>query len=167
MSRLAFLISAVVLSALLSINPSSAQVMGGQYPGYTSPYGYWDWGWPTYSNSYVYSGWGTPYRHAYGYPYNTAYGWGSYDYGDPLSFITAPLGAITAPVTGVAGAAAATPFNAASAATAPLATGRSVAETGRMCTSPRKSCELYHASWIGNGCSCKVHGGWARGTVTP
>jgi hypothetical protein len=76
-------------------------------------------------------------------------------------------GAITAPVT----MAAQTPAAVAGAASAPLYMGRSVAtgpvQTGNSCSTPAKTCELRHASWIGNGCSCQVPGGRARGTVTP
>ena len=52
---------------------------------------------------------------------------------------------------------------------APLVTGRSVA-TGQMgiyCATPAKTCELYHASYVGGGCSCRVPGGRSRGFVSP
>ena len=93
---------------------------------------------------------GYPYTNAYGYQYNNAYGYSS-DYNNPFWIVTAPIAAVTAPLT------------------APLMTGRSVAtgQMGRMCSTPAKSCELYHASWVGNGCSCRVSGGMARGSVTP
>jgi hypothetical protein len=54
-------------------------------------------------------------------------------------------------------------------AAAPLVTGRSVAtgQTGNHCSTPVKTCLLYSASWVGNGCSCRVPGGRARGSVTP
>ena len=54
-------------------------------------------------------------------------------------------------------------------AAAPLVTGRSVAtgQTGNYCSTPVKTCLLYSASWVGNGCSCRVPGGRARGSVTP
>jgi predicted 3-demethylubiquinone-9 3-methyltransferase (glyoxalase superfamily) len=32
---------------------------------------------------------------------------------------------------------------------------------------PLDPCELYHASYVGGGCSCRVPGGRARGSVTP
>lgn len=53
--------------------------------------------------------------------------------------------------------------------TAPVVTGRSVAATGSgmHCATPVKTCLLYSASFVGNGCSCKVTGGRARGSVTP
>ena len=73
------------------------------------------------------------------------------------------FGALTAPVE----AAAAVPAAAAATATAPLVTGRSVAQEGNSCTTPTKTCELRNASWIGNGCSCRVPGGRVRGSVTP
>ena len=50
-------------------------------------------------------------------------------------------------------------------ATEPLMTGRSVAASGDYCATPAKTCLLYHSSWVGNGCSCKVYDGYARGTV--
>lgn len=52
---------------------------------------------------------------------------------------------------------------------APLIMGRSVA-TGQMgiyCTTPAKTCELYHASYVGGDCSCRIPGGRARGLVSP
>ena len=57
----------------------------------------------------------------------------------------------------------------AESATAPLVTGRSVAtgSMGNYCTTPAKTCLLTNASWVGNGCSCRVPGGHARGSVTP
>ena len=49
-----------------------------------------------------------------------------------------------------------------------LMSGRSVAigQMGMMCSTPLKVCELYHASYVGNGCSCKTADGRAHGTVT-
>jgi hypothetical protein len=47
--------------------------------------------------------------------------------------------------------------------------GRSVA-TGQMgiyCATPAKTCELYRASYVGGGCSCRVPGGRSRGFVSP
>ncbi len=38
-------------------------------------------------------------------------------------------------------------------------------EPGDYCATPVKTCLLYNSSWIGNGCSCKVYDGYARGTV--
>ena len=52
---------------------------------------------------------------------------------------------------------------------APLVTGRSVAagQIGIYCATPAKTCELYHASYVGGGCSCRVPGGRSRGSVSP
>jgi hypothetical protein len=77
--------------------------------------------------------------------------------GDDLSsIIMAPFVLVTAPFTAIG-------------ATAPLTTGRSVAtsQPGNSCTTPVKTCELREASFVGNGCSCRVSGGRARGSVTP
>ncbi len=55
------------------------------------------------------------------------------------------------------------------ATTAPLVTGRSVAlgGVGDFCATPVKTCQLLQPSYVGGGCSCRVPGGRARGTVTP
>jgi hypothetical protein len=100
----------------------------------------------------------------------TAYGY-SYDSGNPFAAVTAPIAALTAPATALAAPvarAAVAPFAVATSGTAPLVTGRSVAvgQMGKMCSTPVKSFELYQASYVGNGCSCKVTGGRSRGTVT-
>jgi len=52
---------------------------------------------------------------------------------------------------------------------APPVTGRSVAtgQIGIYCATPAKTCELYHASYVGGGCSCRVPGGRSRGFVSP
>ncbi len=162
----ALFVSAGVCAGLLAASPSWAQAMGGPYASYNDPYGtysaYPTSGYPyTYTNAYGYpytnaygypytNAYGYPYTNAYGYQYNNAYGYSS-DYNNPFWIVTAPIAAVTAPLT------------------APLMTGRSVAtgQMGRMCSTPAKSCELYHASWVGNGCSCRVSGGLARGSVTP
>jgi hypothetical protein len=98
-------------------------------------------------------GYGYPgYGYGYGYPYygypGYAYGYGypGYDYGYPATGATGYY-----------------------SSAAPLVTGRSVAtgHLGNYCSTPATTCELYHASWVGNGCSCRVPGGYARGTVTP
>ena len=82
------------------------------------------------------------YSSGYGYPYDYSSG-----YGPGLAAVaTAPLAL-------------------AAAATAPLLTGRSVAVGGNYCATPVKTCLLSHTSWVGNGCSCTVYGGHARGTV--
>ncbi len=77
----------------------------------------------------------------YGYPYY--HGNASYIYG--WGYLTAPLAA------------------------APVVTGRSVAvapPSGDHCVTQVRTCELYHASFTGNRCSCRVTGGRARGSVT-
>jgi hypothetical protein len=64
----------------------------------------------------------------------------------------------------------AAPLAGADPATAPLVTGRSVAtgqvEMENYCTTPAKTCLLYHESWVGTGCSCRVPDGHSRGSVT-
>jgi hypothetical protein len=139
-----------------------------------------DWGWspglawrgyPYNPDNYAYN-YGYPDNYAYyGYPSNYGHGY-AYDYANPFAIVTAPIAAVTAPVTALttpAGEAAAAPFVASTSATAALVTGRSVAtgQMGKMCSTPVKACELYHASYIGNGCSCRVTGGRSRGTVSP
>jgi hypothetical protein len=103
----------------------------------------WDYGYgyPSYGYGYGYPGYGYDNGYAYGYGYP---GYSSYGY----------------PATGSSGY---------YSSAAPLVTGRSVAtgQMGRMCSTPVKSCELYQASWVGNGCSCKVPGGRSRGSVSP
>jgi hypothetical protein len=90
-------------------------------------------------------------------------------YGNPPSAYNNPLGGMFAAVAAPVEAVASVPVAAAEATTAPLMSGRSVAtgEMGNYCTTPTKTCELYHGSWIGNGCSCRAPGGRARGSVTP
>jgi hypothetical protein len=97
---------------------------------------------------------------AYGYPYN-------YSYGNPFGWLTAPIGAAAAAPVAAAQTVAAVPAAAAGAATAPLMAGRSAAEIGHSCTTPKKTCELREASYVGVGCSCHVPGGRERGSVTP
>jgi hypothetical protein len=48
---------------------------------------------------------------------------------------------------------------------APLMTAPSVAADGMYCATPVKTCLLYEPGWLGTGCSCRVPGGHARGTV--
>lgn len=97
-------------------------------------------------------GWHRPgYNYAYGYPYG-------YGLGTGLAATAA------APLT-LAAAAATAPLTLAADATAPLMTGRSVAASGNYCATPVKTCLLYEPGWVGTGCSCKVTGGRARGTV--
>jgi hypothetical protein len=144
--------------------PSNARVNwvhGQRYVSQSEPvygaYGSYGYGYP-YAAAY---GYGYPDTRPYEYPYANPYGYYSNDYGNPFSVVTAPIAALTAPVTALA-----TPV---AQAAAPLVTGRSVAtgQMGKMCSTPVKSCELYQASWIGNGCSCKISGGRSRGSVAP
>ena len=53
--------------------------------------------------------------------------------------------------------------------TAPVETGRSVAvgQIGNSCQTPVKTCLLYSPADVGIGCSCRVPGGRARGSVIP
>jgi hypothetical protein len=108
---------------------------------YRHHYRHYGWRHGYYRHYGWHRGWRRPY---YGYGYGYPYGYG--------------LG------TGVAALATA-PLALAGAATAPLMTGRSVAASGDYCATPVKTCLLYHSSWVGNGCSCKVYDGYARGTV--
>jgi hypothetical protein len=112
------------------------------YYHYRHHYRHYGWRHGYYRHYGWHRGWRRPYYgYGYGYPY---YGYG--------------LG------TGVAALATA-PLALAGAATAPPMTGRSVAASGDYCATPVKTCLLYHSSWVGNGCSCKVYDGYARGTV--
>jgi hypothetical protein len=106
----------------------------------------WGGGWPAYAGLGLGLGYGLS-AWDYGYPYDYSYGYGyPYDYGYGYPGYSAPY-----------------------AAAAPLVTGRSVAtgQLGNYCSTPAKTCELYHASYLGGGCSCRVPGGHARGSVTP
>src|SRR5947199_57563 len=40
-------------------------------------------------------------------------------------------------------------------------------QMGNYCTTPQKTCALRSPSYVGIGCSCRVPGGRARGSVTP
>jgi hypothetical protein len=129
--------TAALGAALVASGPAAAFRGGGWYPyDYSSGYGYpYDYS-SGYGYSYDYNSSG------YGYPYDYSSG-----YGPGLAAVaTAPLAL-------------------AAAATAPLLTGRSVAVDGNYCATPVKTCLLSHKSWVGNGCSCTVYGGHARGTV--
>jgi hypothetical protein len=61
------------------------------------------------------------------------------------------------------------PYSAFGSAPAPPVTGRSVAtgQLGIYCDTPVKTCELYHASYVGGDCSCRVPGGRSWGSVSP
>jgi len=155
----AYLASAALGTVLVGSGPAWAQMRSGSMGG--SPDIAWR-GYPYNPDNYAYN-YGYPYNYAYGYGYPSSYVYGygygypyanSYGYANPFAIVTAPIAALTAPVAGVA---------------APLVTGRSVAtgEMGKMCSTPVKTCELYHASYIGNGCSCRVTGGRSLGTVSP
>ena len=97
---------------------------------------YRHYGW--HRGHYRHYGWNRWHRPYYGYGYGYPYNNGyGYGYGTGLAAL----------------------------ATAPLMTGRSVAASGDYCATPAKTCLLYHSSWVGNGCSCKVYDGYARGTV--
>jgi hypothetical protein len=80
-----------------------------------------------------------------------------------------PLGGLGETLTAPFAAAAAAPAAVAGAAMAPLTAGRSVAtgQIGNSCTTPQKTCALHNPSSVGIGCSCRVPGGRARGSVTP
>jgi len=136
MKLFGILIAIAALGAALVASGPAAAFRGSWYPNYySSGYGY------PYDYS---SGYGYRYDYSSGYGYRYDYSSG---YGPGLAaFATAPL------------ALAAT-------ATAPLLTGRSVAVGGNYCATPVKTCLLSHTSWVGNGCSCTVYGGHARGTV--
>jgi hypothetical protein len=86
-------------------------------------------------------GWDYPYYDYWDYPY------GGYA---PYPYSYAPGYAYVAPA-------------------APVVMGRSVAigGIGDFCSTPVKTCQLVHASYVGIGCSCRVPGGRARGSVTP
>lgn len=176
MKRLGVLMATAALSAaLVASGPAEARFGGGGFRGggFHGGFGGWHggwahggwgrggWGWGLaglglgtglglglagldYGGGYPYYGYGYGYGYpGYGYGYDNGYGSG-YGY----------------PATGASGY---------YSSAAPLVTGRSVAtgQMGRMCSTPVKACELYQASWVGNGCSCRVSGGRARGSVTP
>jgi hypothetical protein len=92
----------------------------------------------------------------------SGYGYSPSAYGNPVGALGE---ALTAPLA----AAAAAPAAVAGAATAPLTAGRSVAtgQIGNSCTTPQKICAIRSPSYVGIGCSCRVPGGRARGSVTP
>lgn len=50
---------------------------------------------------------------------------------------------------------------------APVGSGETVAADGNYCATSVKTCLLYEPGWLGTGCSCRVPGGLARGTVIP
>lgn len=48
---------------------------------------------------------------------------------------------------------------------APVVSAGAVAADGNYCATAVKTCLLYEPGWLGTGCSCRVPGGFARGTV--
>lgn len=98
---------------------------------------------------------GDPYAADSRDPFDTTY---PHEYPHPQATLSngGLAGAVIAPLAAVAAA-------------APLITGRSVAtgRMGSMCSTPAKTCELYHTSFVGGSCSCRVAGGRALGSVTP
>lgn len=156
MKRIApYLASATLGLALIATYPAAAQVLGfGIDPGYPTCPAY-------YSRAYGY-----PYGYA-SYPYYAGYpyAYSAWDWGAPIAGV---VSLAAAPVE-LAGAAVTAPMAVAANTPSPLITGRSVAtgQLGNICTTSVKTCELRHASYIGNGCSCRVTGGHARGTVQP
>jgi hypothetical protein len=151
MKRSGFLLAAAILwPALAAGGPAAASdgsgIMGGfgwdrWWPSYAGMGWAWGWNSPWWGYPYYAYGYGYPYGY-YGGAYNDPYGYGQdpYGYGQP-----------------------------AAAGDAPLAAGRSIAapQAGDYCTTPARTCKLARPSYAGNGCSCRVPGGRARGTVTP
>lgn len=175
----AYLVSAAVCAGLLVNSPSWAQAMdgrSGQYASDSYPYGYFCLTYPTYPTPTppsVFSGnYGCPSRNIYHANLRTsrlfipgapgAYDAYYYDWTDPLDHVTSPFVVLTWPIKAVS-----TPV--VEVEPVPLAIGRSIAtgQMGKLCSTPVKNCELSHASDVGNGCSCRVPGGRARGSVTP
>lgn len=112
--------------------------LGGFGLGLAATSPYWGSGW-----GYGY-GWPSSSYYAYNWPYDSYYG--SNYYG---AYQTRPYYAY--------------------AQTAPLVTGRSVAtgSIGMHCATSARTCMLRNASYIGGGCSCRVPGGRAHGSVMP
>ena len=155
MKRLGVLMAAAALgAALLASGPAEARWGGGGFHGggwgghgFAGGWGHggWGWGWGWGHRGWGYGGWGLAglglglglagLDYGYGYP---GYGYG---YGYP-------------------GYAAGYGYPGYGYAAAPLVTGRSVAigGMGGYCSTPVRTCALYQASYIGNGCSCRVRG---------
>jgi hypothetical protein len=159
---------------------------GQQYASDSYPYGYFCLTYPTYPTptppSVFSDDYGCPSRNIY--PANPrtsrlvihgapgAYDLYYYDWTDPLDHVTTPFVVLTWPIKALSAPVAeaeAESFAVASPATAPLATGRSVVtgQLGTICATPVKTCGLHDAAFVGNGCSCRVSGGRARGSVSP
>ena len=47
-----------------------------------------------------------------------------------------------------------------------LYSGRSAAESGDTCTTPRVVCQTPEAAYVGDSCSCRTHKGKSFGRVT-
>ncbi len=117
---------------------------GGGWNRCSGGWGGWGWGGGLVGLGLGYGlagGWDYPYYDYYDFPY------GGYA---PYPYSYAPGYAYVAPA-------------------APVVTGRSVATggTGDFCSTPVKTCQLIQPSYVGGGCSCRVPGGRARGSVTP
>jgi hypothetical protein len=121
--------------------------------GWNGGYGYGGAGWGVGAGLLGLGlGYGLANGGTYGYPYGYGDPYAGY-YGNP-GYAYAPGYYTTQPQI---------------ATTAPLVTGRSVAagQIGDSCTTPVRTCQLIQASYVGVGCSCRVTGGRARGSVTP
>ena len=156
MKRFGILMATAALGAALMASGPAAAFRGGWHGGGWHGGGWrgagWHGGWNRgygWNNGWGWGGLGlglglAGLGYGYGYPNDYAYGYGyPYGYGNGYGYGSG-LAAV---------------------ATAPLITGRSVAVGGNYCATPVKTCLLYHTSWVGNGCSCTVYGGHARGTV--
>jgi hypothetical protein len=142
MKRSSAFVAAALLTAAIPVSGHAEEL-----PAY-------DWGgvggwrankwWPGYAGMGWAFGWNYPW---WGYPYYVLGYDSPYGYGYPNGYSSPP----------------------ANVAVEPVVAARSVADgpLGNTCTTPVKACELRHASQIGNGCSCRVPGGRARGSVTP
>ena len=86
-----------------------------------------------------------------------------------MAVLLGGLASLAAAPVELAGATVTAPMAVATNTAAPLMTGRSVAtgQVGNSCKTSVKICEIRHASYVGNECSCRVVGGRARGTVSP
>jgi len=143
MKQIGFLMASATLCSVLALSgPARAEDRGGWH-GETPCCGGWGQAYAGLAFSAAHPWWGL------GYPY---YGYG---YASPYGYDAAAMAATRLPMT-------------AAAATPPLVMGRSVAirEWGDYCSTPVTACALHHASYIGEGCSCWVEGGRARGTVS-
>lgn len=118
-----------------------AAVAGAAVAGAAATYPYYGYNYPYYGYGYNYPYYGGQYNYSYNYGYPT---------GGLATAATAPLAAATTVATA--------PFTGQSAATGQI---------GKFCTTSARTCGLRQASYVGNGCSCRVPGGRARGSVTP